>query len=119
MRLKIEILLNFHFSDLAQAEEIYKDIVANHPTFLAVHLSLIQNLDASEIKSQLPFSFRQSLDAKNASGEASVDVEALTAKLKRIVELADLVIKDTERDPLLAYYGLKTDNRPDAAKIKT
>jgi tripeptidyl-peptidase II len=105
--------------DLAQAEEIYKHIVAAHPTFLAVHLSMIQNLDAAEIKNQLPFTFKQSLETKNASGEATVDVAALTAKLKRIVELAELVIKDTDKDALLAYYGLKTDNRPDAAKIKT
>jgi tripeptidyl-peptidase II len=85
---------------------------------LAVHISLIQNLDSSEIKTQLPFLFTQSLEAKNANGDATIDTEVLAIKLKRIIELADLVIKDTEKDALLAFYGLKTDNRADAAKIK-
>lgn len=41
------------------------------------------------------------------------------ATLRRIIDLADVVIKDTNTDALLAYYGLKADNRADAAKIKT
>lgn len=36
-----------------------------------------------------------------------------------MLELCDLVIQGTNQDALLAYYGLKTDNRSDAAKIKT
>lgn len=39
--------------------------------------------------------------------------------LERIVLLADNVIRDTDKDALLAYYGIKCDTRPDASKIKT
>lgn len=49
----------------------------------------------------------------------SNDLEATKTKLKRILDLANTVIDETNVEALLAYYGLKTDNRPDAAKIKT
>lgn len=39
--------------------------------------------------------------------------------LKKIISLADAVIKDTDKDALLAFYGIKCDTRPDAAKIKS
>lgn len=45
--------------------------------------------------------------------------QKLRNALERIVLLADNVIRDTDKDALLAYYGIKCDTRPDAAKIKT
>ncbi|XP_059224472.1 tripeptidyl-peptidase 2 [Stomoxys calcitrans] len=47
------------------------------------------------------------------------DNQKLRNALERIVLLADNVIRDTDKDALLAYYGIKCDTRPDAAKIKT
>ena len=64
-----------------------------------------------DLKLNLPFAFAQ-------SQEKNGDVTALKDKLLKIIDLANLVIKDIDDNSLLAYYGLKTDNRPDAAKIK-
>lgn len=47
------------------------------------------------------------------------ELDASKDALKRVVELCDIVINETDSSALLAYYGLKTDVRPDAAKIKT
>ncbi|KAG8225792.1 hypothetical protein J437_LFUL005599, partial [Ladona fulva] len=38
--------------------------------------------------------------------------------LRQIVTVADAVIKAVNQPSLLAFYGMKVDNRPDAAKIK-
>ena len=51
--------------------------------------------------------------------QKEVDKHKLRQALERIVLLADNVIRDTDKDALLAYYGIKCDTRPDAAKIKT
>lgn len=46
------------------------------------------------------------------------DAKTLDATLKRVVTLANIVISGTNAESLLAYYGLKSDSRPDAVKIK-
>ena len=75
---------------------------------------MIQNLDtASDLKTQLPFAFLHVLKTSTA------EINELKVKLTSMLELCDLVIQGTNQDALLAYYGLKTDNRSDAAKIKT
>lgn len=75
---------------------------------------MLQNLDtSSDLKTQLPFAFRSSLKI------SASELTELKAKLTRMLELSDLVIQGTNQEALLAYYGLKTDNRLDAAKIKT
>lgn len=102
--------MDYFFLDLDKAEEVYNEVIAGNPTFMTAHLSLIQNIDTNEIKTQLPFSF---------VGALTTDVDSLKANLKRIIDLADLAIQGTDNNSLLAYYGLKTDTRPDAAKIKT
>lgn len=97
--------------DLADAEQIYAKIVEEFPTFLAAHISLIQKLDVTEAKNSLPFTYKATLDKSN-------ELEATLATLRRVVSLADIVIKGTDIQALFAYYGLKADSRPDAAKIK-
>ncbi|XP_071441524.1 tripeptidyl-peptidase 2 [Hetaerina americana] len=44
--------------------------------------------------------------------------EKIISILRQIVIVADAVIKAVNQPSLLAYYGMKVDNRPDASKIK-
>lgn len=44
--------------------------------------------------------------------------ENAIALANQIITVADSVITNIDQDKLLAYYGLKSDQRPDAAKIK-
>lgn len=55
----------------------------------------------------------------SAEDKQKEDNQKLRNALERIVLLADNVIRDTDKDALLSYYGIKCDTRPDAAKIKT
>ncbi|KAH8299436.1 hypothetical protein KR044_001463 [Drosophila immigrans] len=106
--------------ELEKAEKIYQDVVAAHPKHMPAHLQLIQNIESSELKSQLPLTFATTINKKCAEGDdAGVDKQKLRAALERIVQLADLVIGQTDEDALLSFYGLKNDTRPDASKIKT
>lgn len=73
---------------------------------------MIQKLELAEAKNSLPLTFKATIDGTS-------DLDESLSTLKRIVGLTDTVIKGTNVDSLLAYYGLKADNRPDAAKIKT
>lgn len=81
---------------------------------MVAHISLIQKLELAETKNSLPFTYKSTLD-KN------INIEANKTTLIRIVDLCDVVINaiNTDINTLLAYYGLKTDTRADAAKIKT
>lgn len=54
----------------------------------------------------------------DAEDKQKENKQKLRNALERIVLLADNVIRDTDKDALLAYYGIKCDTRPDAAKIK-
>lgn len=108
-----KFLNNFNNTELEKAEEVYRELTAAHPDFLAAHISLINKLDpTSDVKNQLPFTYA-------ATVEKITDVEAAKAVQQRIVSLADLVINGTDTAALLAFYGMKTDNRADATKIKT
>lgn len=57
--------------------------------------------------------------APDAEDKQKESKQKLRNALERIVLLADIVIRDTDKDALLAYYGIKCDTRSDAAKIKT
>lgn len=85
-------------------------------------MNFIQNLESTvAIKSLYPLSFENLIRLQSTATEPSkkVDVEKLSAVLKRSVEITDIVIKETDKDALLAFYGMKTDTRSDASKIKT
>lgn len=97
---------------MADAEKVYANIIKEFPTYLTAHISLIQKLELAEPKNSLPLTFKSSLDNTN-------DLDTSVSTLKRIITLADAVINETNIDALLAYYGLKTDSRADANKIKT
>lgn len=101
--------------DAVNADEVYKEVLSNYPQHLPLHLALIQNLDAAtEAKNNLPYTFKQNLLKMN-----ELDLQNLREKLTKISELATLIIDGTDQDNLLKFYGMKSDNRPDAAKIKT
>lgn len=99
-----------------EVENLYDEVLAANPGFVGTHLSLIQSIETStnsgEMKNQLPYAFNKQLS------ENTFDVDDMKSKLEKIVKLADLVIDGIDVNALLAYYGLKNDNRPDAAKIK-
>lgn len=99
---------------MADAEDVYANLIKEFPNYLSAHISLIQKLELTETKHSLPLTYESTLDKADKANNA----EAIKVTLQRIVDLADLVIKNTNTEALLAYYGLKTDNRPDAAKIK-
>lgn len=109
--MKNSLFIHFAFLELADAEEIYAKIVKDFPAYLTVHISMIQKLEIAEAKNSLPLTFEATLDKLN-------NLETTLATLQRIVSLADIVIKETNAETLFAYFGLKSDNRPDAAKIK-
>lgn len=101
--------------DGEDAENLYKEVLSANSGFVGVHLAMIQNVEqqtGNDLKNQLPNAFlKQMKDA--ASG-----FEDIKAKLTKISKLAGLVIEEINHEQLLAYYGLKSDNRLDAAKIK-
>lgn len=91
---------------------MYAEIVREHPDFLQVHMAMVAKLDASlEIKAQFPFTFRAARDEQH--------YPKVIEKLQRIVKLCNIVIKTNQGNGLLEFYGIKTDQRPNAAKIKT
>ncbi|XP_030373113.1 tripeptidyl-peptidase 2 [Scaptodrosophila lebanonensis] len=108
--------------ELEKAEKIYNEVIAAHPKHLQAHLLLIQNIESTELKIQHPFAFAKAqakVEGNENTEKQKDDKQKLRCTLERIIKLADLVIKDTDADGLLSYYGLKTDTRADAAKIKT
>lgn len=101
--------------DAENAEEVYQDLLKAHPTHLPIHLAMIQLLDtANDLKTQLPWTWKQNVGKLNET-----DLEALNEKLTKIDKLSSLVLEETDQDALLKFYGMKSDQRPDAVKIKT
>ncbi|XP_068147134.1 LOW QUALITY PROTEIN: tripeptidyl-peptidase 2 [Drosophila tropicalis] len=101
--------------ELELAEKIYQEVVAAHPKHLQAHLLLIQNIESTQLKpNQLPLAFVLGKEQKEGD-----DQKKQRSALERIIKLADSVIKESDVESLLSYYGLKNDTRVDAAKIKT
>lgn len=97
------------------AENLYKEVLVSNPGFVGAHLAMIQSIETptgSELKNQLPNAFIRQLK------EPGTDVEDLKSKLVKIWKLSALIIEGINTDALLSFYGLKSDNRTDAAKIK-
>ena len=97
------------------AENLYREVLAANPGFVGAHLAMVQSIETptgADLKNQLPNAFVKQLK------EAGTDVEDIKSKLVKLGKLATLVIEGINQEALLAYFGLKSDNRPDAAKIK-
>ena len=102
--------------DFDAAEELYTEMAKNHPSHLSVHLLFIQQLENYGYKVQMPFAFTKLYNAD--TDDQKLEKDKLISKTKLIIELADIVINQTDKDALLAYYGIKSDTRSDASKIK-
>lgn len=97
------------------AETLYREVLAANPGFVGAHLAMIQSIETpagNDLKNQLPHAFRKQLS------DAGTDVDDMKSKLSKISRLAGLVIDAINQESLLAFLGLKSDNRPDAVKIK-
>lgn len=77
-----------------------KNVFSDH---LPVHTAMLTSLDSPEARRYVPHD------------DISENAVALA---NQIITVADSVITNIDQDKLLAYYGLKNDQRPDAAKIK-
>jgi tripeptidyl-peptidase-2 len=99
--------------DGEDAENLYKEVIAANPNYIGAHLSLIQNVESgNDMKMQLPNAFYKQIRT------IDVNIDELKMKLSKVVKLATQVIEGVNQESLLSFYGIKADNRPDAAKIK-
>ncbi|KAG5677346.1 hypothetical protein PVAND_007111 [Polypedilum vanderplanki] len=95
------------------AENLYKEVLTTHNNFLGAHLSLIQNIENSnDMKAQTPNLFLKQIK------DIGANIDELKTKLSKVIKLSNQVIEGINQDSLLSFYGMKTDNRPDAVKIK-
>jgi len=67
-----------------------------------VHISWIQCIEPEDKKKFPNFSMKD------------IDVE----KIKKIISAANAVLTIIDQDDLLAFYGIKSDQRPEASKLK-
>ena len=79
-----------------------------YPDHLAVHTAMLQCLEPSEPKKQLPF-----IENVNVSDHS------VSATAHKIINVADTIIKSVNQTQLLTYFGTKADLESDAAKTKT
>lgn len=99
--------------DAEDAENLYKEVITANPNYIGAYLSLIQNIESgSDMKIQLPNAFYKQIRGIDAN------LDELKTKLSKIVKLAAQVIENVNQEALLSFYGIKSDNRPDALKIK-
>jgi hypothetical protein len=91
-----------------QATSLYEELKKLYPDHLAVHTAMLQCLELSEPKKQLPFIENVNISDNSVSAAAS-----------QIINIADTVISSVDQTQLLAYFGTKADHQPDAAKTKT
>ncbi|XP_011256902.1 tripeptidyl-peptidase 2 isoform X2 [Camponotus floridanus] len=85
------------------ANSLYGELKGIFSDHLPVHTAMLTSLDSPEARRHVPHN------------DLSDNCIALA---NQIVTVADSVITNIDQDKLLAYYGLKNDQRPDAAKIK-
>lgn len=82
---------------------LYGELKGLFPDHLPVHTAMLTSLDSTEARRHVPHD--------------DLSENAITFA-NQIIGVADSVITNIDQDKLLAYYGLKNDQRPDAAKIK-
>lgn len=85
------------------ATTLYGELKAAFPDHLQIHTAMLTSLDSTEAAKHVPHD-----DLCDASLNFA----------DQIITIADVVIAAVDQDKLLSYYGLKTDPRPDALKIK-
>ncbi|XP_012257165.2 tripeptidyl-peptidase 2 [Athalia rosae] len=85
------------------ATALYEELKSTYPDHLPVYTSMLISLDSPEARFHVPHDDL---------------TESTISHANQIVAVADIIINAIDQEKLLAYYGLKTDQRPDAAKIK-
>ncbi|XP_076246823.1 tripeptidyl-peptidase 2-like isoform X2 [Calliopsis andreniformis] len=85
------------------ANLLYGELKTLFSDHLPVHTSMLTSLDSPEARRHVPH---------DDLSENSVSLA------NQIISVADSVITNIDQDKLLAYYGLKNDQRTDAAKFK-
>ncbi|XP_076661783.1 tripeptidyl-peptidase 2-like [Halictus rubicundus] len=85
------------------ANLLYGELKTLFSDHLPVHIAMLTSLDSPEARRHVPH---------DDLSESSVSLA------NQIITVADSVITNIDQDKLLAYYGLKNDQRADAAKIK-
>lgn len=90
-----------------KANSLYEELKSSYPDHLPVYTAMLQALDPAENKKQLP------------SLESPEQTEEVSKLAHKVIEISDIIISKIDDIQLLAYFGAKNDNRPDAAKVKT
>ena len=86
------------------AQKLYEELLKDYPDYLGSHTAYMQSLDPTTDLRKLPAP-NQTLDVSKVNCE-------------KVIAIAEKVIANIDQDKLLAYFGMKNDNRPDATKIK-
>lgn len=86
------------------AQKLYDELLNDYADYLGSHTAYMQSLDPTTDLRKLPMP-NQTPDVSKANCE-------------KIIAIAEKVITSVDQEKLLAYFGMKNDNRPDAAKIK-
>lgn len=86
------------------ATALYNELRTTYPEHLPVHTAMLTSLDSPEARRLLPH------DDLSESAISFAD---------QIIDAADKVISAIDQEKLLAFYGMKHDQRPDATKIKS
>uniref|UniRef100_A0ABD2WWK7 Tripeptidyl-peptidase 2 n=1 Tax=Trichogramma kaykai TaxID=54128 RepID=A0ABD2WWK7_9HYME len=86
------------------AHELFNELKSTYPDHLQVYTSMLTSLDSSDAPRHVPYD----------------DISDQTIHFaSQIISTADDIIKTIDQEKLLAYYGLKSDQRADALKIKS
>ncbi|XP_024939416.1 tripeptidyl-peptidase 2 isoform X3 [Cephus cinctus] len=86
------------------ASKLYEELKTAYPDHLPLYTSMLTSLDSAEARRHVPH---------------DDFTETVLEQSKQITIVADIVIAEVDQEKLLAYYGLKNDQRSDAAKIKS
>ena len=86
------------------ALHLYNELKIAYPDHLPVHTAMLTSLDSPEARRHLPH------DDLSESAVSFAD---------QMIDVANAVISAIDQEKLLAFYGMKADQRADASKIKT
>ena len=86
------------------AHKLYVELKSDFPEHLPVYTSMLSSLDLTEARRHVPHDDLPDTSLNYAN---------------QMLGVADKVLSAVDQDKLLAYFGAKSDQRPDAAKVKS
>ncbi|XP_033232099.1 tripeptidyl-peptidase 2 isoform X2 [Belonocnema kinseyi] len=86
------------------AHKLYVELKSDFPDHLPVYTAMLSSLDITEARRHVPH---------NDLPDTSLNYA------NQMLGVADKVLGSVDQDKLLAYFGAKSDQRPDAAKVKS